>query len=177
MVFVGLLTRQFVHSTVRRTDVMTAPLAARLRRATGIEALGGVVVLALSAWLLALTPGGVGASASNAETYASQTAIASGDLALTVSVTGTVGDNGVRVEVTQPVTGLTSLIIRFIPPQGTAAPQVDLTVPAELTGAGVAVLPEEEGVPLLVAGTWTLQVDAVTPAGSQTVTRSFFLVS
>jgi hypothetical protein len=54
---------------------------------------------------------------------------------------------------------------------------VDLTLTGLLTGAGVAVLPQDEGVPLLVAGTWTLQVESVTPAGAQTVQRSFFLLA
>ena len=177
MVFVGLMTRQFVNTAVRRTDVMTAPLAARLRRATGIEALGGVVVLALSAWLLALVPGGIQASNIDRTAYASQTSIVSGDLAVNVSITGAVGANGVKIEVTKPVTGLTSLVIKFIPPTGTAAPEVDLTVPTQLAGAGIAVLPQSEGVPLLVAGTWTLQIEAITPGGPQTIQRSFFLLA
>ena len=35
MVFVGLATRQFVRTRLRKVDAMTVPLASRLRRATG----------------------------------------------------------------------------------------------------------------------------------------------
>jgi len=101
----------------------------------------------------------------------------SGDLAVTISLTGAVGENGVKIEVTQPVTALTSLVIKFVPPTGTAAPGVCLTLTGLLTGAGIAVLPQDEGVPLLVAGTWTMQVESVTPAGPQTIQRSFFLLA
>jgi len=175
MVFIGLLTRQFVNTAVRRTDVMTAPLAARLRRATGIEAIGGVIVLALSAWLLALVPGGIEASSSDTTSYGTRSQFVSGDLDVTISLTGKVGPNGVRIEVTGPATGLTSLVIKFLPPEGTGAMEVDLTVPAELAGAGVAVLPQSEGVPLLVAGTWTMHVEATTSAGAQAIEKDFFL--
>lgn len=177
MVFVGLLTRQFVNTAVRRTDVMTAPLAARLRRATGIEALGGVVVLALSAWLLSLAPGGIDATNVDTTVYATRIPVVSGDLDVTISITGAVGANGVKVEVAKPVTGLTGLVIKFIPPEGTAAAEVDLTVTDLLTGAGTGVLPQSEGVPLQVAGTWTLQIDSNTGGGPQLISRDFYLGS
>ena len=41
-----------------------------------------------------------------------------------------------------------------------------ITQPVPLTGAGVAVLLEgEQGLPLTVAGDWTMVVNAVTPTG------------
>ena len=175
MVFVGLMTRQFVNSAVRRTDVMTVPLASRLRRATGFEALGGVVVLALSAWLLALVPGGIDASNVDRTEYATSVAVLSGDLDVTISLTGGVGENGVRIAVAKPITGLTQLQLTFIPPTGATAPIVVLTAPTELSGAGVAVLPESEGVPLLISGTWTLRVNSTTPGNPQQIDRSFLI--
>ena len=61
MVFVGVAARQFINQRVTRVDTMTAPLATRLRRALGIEAIVGIVVLVLTSWLLALTPPGLSA--------------------------------------------------------------------------------------------------------------------
>lgn len=177
MMFVGFATRQFVRTTVHRTDVLTAALAARLRRATGIEAAGGAVVLALSAWLLALAPGGIGGTTVDTTSYATQTRIASLDLDVTISITGQVGENGVKVEVVQPTSGMSSMVITFLPPDGTAAHPVQLTMPAELAGAGVAVLPQSEGVPLEVAGTWTIELSTVTPAGPQVIRKTFFLLA
>lgn len=173
MVLVGLATRQFVRARLRKVDAMTVPLAAKLRRTTGIEAAGGVVALGLSAWMLSLAPGGLVEDTSIH--YGSETRIVvEQDLDVTVSLTGEVGPNGVRVDVAQPVTGLTGLVITFIPPDPTTVATVVLTMPAELTGAGVAVLDQSEpGIPLGTAGVWTLQIDATTPTGQKTAQKTF----
>lgn len=177
MVFVGLMTRQFVQRRLRKVDAMTAPLASRLRRATGIEAVGGVIVLALTAWLLSLAPGGLEVDAADRGQYGyTQGRIVDGDLEVTVYLTSVVGANGVRVEVVQPESGLTSLVIRFIPPPDSGAAEVVLTVPPALAGTGVAVLPVAEGVPLAVPGVWTLQVSATTPTGEHTAQKTFTLL-
>jgi len=173
MVFVSLATRQFVASRLRATDTMSVPLAARLRRATSFEALGGVVVLVLSAWLVSLTPAGVVETTPAVEyAYTDGRFVADG-LDLTVSLTGGVGPNGVRVEVLEPAAGLSNLIITFIPPADSGANGVVLTIPAELTGTGAAVLPQSEGVPLMVPGVWTLEVSVTTPNGTTTGQKTF----
>jgi putative copper export protein/methionine-rich copper-binding protein CopC len=175
MVVVGLATRQFVRTRLRKVDAMTIPLASRLRRATGIEAAGGVVALALSSWLLALSPAGL-VHVESIE-YGNEARIVADDLDVTVFVTGEVGLNGVRIEVDQPTTGLSGLIITFIPPEPAVAARVVLTAPAAMTGTSVAVLDQEiEGVPLSVAGVWTLQIDATTPTGVKTAQKTFSLV-
>ncbi|MEX1104668.1 MAG: CopD family protein [Ilumatobacteraceae bacterium] len=176
MVFIGLATRQFVASRLRTTDAMTVPLASRLRRATSFEALGGIVVLVLSSWLLSLTPAGV-VDETPAVTYAYTDGrfVAEG-LELTISLTGGVGPNGVRVEVKEPAEGLSNLIITFVPPVDSGANGVVLTIPAELTGTGAAVLPQSEGVPLMVAGVWTLEVSVTTPSGTTTGQKTFNLL-
>jgi hypothetical protein len=171
MVVVGLATRQFVRTRLRKVDAMTVPLASRLRRATGIEAAGGVIALALSSWMLALSPGGL--VVDDSIDYGAEVRIVSDDLEVTVFVTGEVGPNGVRVEVAQPATGLSGLTVTFVPQDPQLAAQVVLTVPPELAGAGVAVLDELEGVPLEAAGVWTLKIDAVTPTGPKSAQKTF----
>ena len=176
MVFVGLATRQFVRQRLRKIDSMTSPLASRLQRATGLEAVGGIVVLALTAWLLSMQPGGV--TVADGPVYDIETQVTVADLDLTVRLTGDVGRNGVRVDIDAPATGVSALVLTFTAPAGTTAAGVVLTIPAELTGAdiGAAELPLAIGIPLDVAGVWTLQVDATTPAGPQSVQKNFTLV-
>jgi copper transport protein len=176
VVFVGLATRQFVSTRLRTADTMTVPMASRLRRATGIEAAGGLLVMLLTSWLLSLTPPGL-VDAGNTDSYSYTGGHFVGDgFDATISVTGEVGPNGVKVEVTQPATGLSNFILRFIPPVGANAAQVVLTMPAELAGTGTAVLPEDVGVPLDVAGVWTLDITVTTPTGQITGQKTFTVV-
>lgn len=175
MVFVGLATRQFVASRLRAADSMTSPMASRLRRATGIEALGGVVVLALTAWLLSFTPAGLVDTGDGIDYDDDRVRFVLEEVGadLTVFLTGGVGPNGVRVEVDAPETGLGAVQITFVPPPDTFASTVVLTLPTELAGTGAAVLPESEGVPLGVAGLWTMRVSATTAIGTQADEKTF----
>jgi putative copper export protein len=178
IVFVGLATRQFVRARLRGADEMTAPLASRLRRATGMEAAGGVVVLMLSAWLLAMTPGNLAAASDGGADYGYRSGpIVRDDLDVAVSLTGELGANAVRIDVAAPVTGLANLTLRFVPPAGSTAPEVHLTVPPALAGTGAAVLEEDEGIPLPVAGVWTMILTADTPTGPKTEQRTFQILS
>jgi copper transport protein len=178
MVVVGLATRQFVSTRLRKADSMTAPMASRLRRATGIEAAGGVFVLLITSWMLSFTPVGAIDTGDHVEYEYDQGRFVLEDAGadLTVYLTGGVGPNGVRVEVATPESGLGTVQITFRPPDDTLAPVVILTLPAELSGAGAAVLPESEGVPLLMAGIWTLEVTVTTATGTQTLEKTFNLV-
>lgn len=178
MVFVGVATRQFVRTRLRSVDSMSAPLASRLRRATGIEAVGGVAVLGLTAWLLSMTPPGLVASADVSGDYGyTQGRVVADDLDLTIMLTGVVGRNGVRIEVAQPASGLSDLVITFTAPAGTQAASVVLTVPAEVTGTGAAVLDESVGIPLDAPGVWTIDVTATTPTGTKSARKTFNLLS
>jgi hypothetical protein len=79
------------------------------------------------------------------------------------------------VEIDAPATGVSVVQITFHPPDDTIAPTVILTLPAEASGsdAGAAVLPQAEGVPLLMAGIWTLEVTVTTTTGTQTLEKTF----
>ncbi len=172
MVFVGLLARQFIRARLARADVMSAPLAIRLRRALSIEALAGVMVMVLTAWLLSLSPGNTVATAPDANRLGPSVNIVDSNLGVEVKVTitGVVGTNAVRVDVFKPATGLASLFVDFTSPNP-AIPGVTLTVP--LTGAGSALLSLQDGLPLGAAGTWTITVRvADVPVGSKNVTVS-----
>ena len=161
MVFVGVATRQFIKQRVSRADSMSASMAMRLRRALGIEATIGVVVIMLTAWLLALTPPGLGSASDSLDLgaqYRFQNTSIGFDMA--VSFSETIGPNDVRIEVfSVPATGITGLAIDFIPPATSTVNGLtiyDIVIPG--TGVGVAVLEKEDGFALLAAGTWTIIV-------------------
>jgi uncharacterized membrane protein len=165
MIFIAVSARQFVNQRLARADEMTVPMADRLRRAFGVEAAVGVIVLAMSAWLLSLTPANVSAGAEIAYAITMEVDAPEAELAVTVKLTDDrVGLVGLSVEVDEPDEGLSGLEVIFTaPPNDTIG---TITQPVPLTGAGVAVLPEgDQGLPLTVAGEWTMVVNAVTPTG------------
>jgi copper transport protein len=168
MVFLGVAARQFIKERVARVDAMTGQLAIRLRRAVGIEAVCGIVVLTLTAWMLSLAPPKVAATTDNTRGLAATLHITNDSADVTVRFSAVIGPNAVRVEVDQPETGIAGLAIDFSPPAGATAPAVILDVP--LTTAGVAVLPVEQGIPISSPGVWTVTVRfGATPIGSKTV--------
>jgi copper transport protein len=167
MVFLGVAARQFIKERVARVDAMTGQLAVRLRRAVGIEAVCGVVVLALTAWMLSLSPPKVAATGGSTKGL-TNVEISNDQADVTVRFSAVVGANAVRVEVDEPKTGIAGLAIDFSPPANTTVPAVTLNVP--LTAAGIAVLPIEQGIPLGSPGVWTVTVRfGASQIGSKTV--------
>jgi copper transport protein len=167
MVFVAIAARQFVLARLSRAEVMTAPTASRLRRAVGVEAIIGVVVLAITAWMVASPPGNLNASTLSVSDYTYQQRFVdpTGKLDLKVYLSPSkVGRNEVLVQLVKPTTGVSQITIRFDPPLTTTASPVILTVP--LSVAGVAHLNQDIGIPLSVAGAWTVTVDVVATAGT-----------
>lgn len=173
MIFVAITTRQMVNARLRRTDELTAPTADRFRRAYTAEAGLGVLVLALSGWLLALQPAGIDDRA----TYPVERRFsdATSGLEVIVSVTpAQVGPNGLRVEVEAPAEGISNLVVTFLPPEDTPARGIEQSIP--LTGAGTAVLAAADGFPLDVPGTWTMQLSGITAQGTLTAATTSFTV-
>ena len=183
MVFVGVASRQFIAQRVNRATAMTVPLSVRLRRALGIEALIGVVVLALTSWLLALAPPGLADSGPSLDIgQAHRFSNSNLGTEVLVSFSEKVGVNEVRIEVVSPPAGLSNLTVDFIPPPGSTTNGMSINrIP--LTGPGVAVLEADDDFALGSSGNWTLIVrigdnvvdqqsvfvsgdDAATPTGS-----------
>ena len=164
MLFIAIKARQFVNERLARANEMTVPMADRLRRAFGTEAAIGIVAVALSAWMFALTPPNSDAGTSIDYVIEQHFEVPEGDLDVTVSLTqDTPGLVGMEVEVDAPEANLSQLVVVF-----TAPPNPDvgtITQPIPLTGQGVAVRLAENGLPLTVAGTWQVQISAVTAAG------------
>lgn len=164
MVFVGLSARQFVTAKLARADELTIPTADRLRRAFGAEATAGLVVLALSAWLVSLAPPNI--STADTVDFAIELRVESpeADLDVTIGFTNdTVGLSGMWVEVDAPESDLSGLEVVLTAPANDTVGTI--TQPVPLTGPGIGVVPPETGIPFSVAGDWTLTVNAVTANG------------
>jgi copper transport protein len=164
MVFVAMSANQFVSQRLARVNEMSVPMADRLRRAFGVEAVAGFVVLGMSAWLLSLTPSNIDTSPSISYAIERQVEVAEVDLDVIVKITrDTVGLAGLSIEVDAPDSGLSGLeIVLTAPPNETIG---TITQPVPLTEPGVAVLLQADGVPLTVAGDWALTVNAVVNGG------------
>lgn len=176
VVMVGSATAQYARDRLGRVDHLTSPTAAALKRATGMEALGGIVVLVLTAWLVSMAAPGIRIDEVREEYGYVDGRFSDGDLDVQVFLTGVVGRNEVRVEVSSPDTGLSGLQLRFVAPAGSNVASVVLELP-ELTGVGVAILPLATGIPLDAPGVWTLEVSATTPEGTRSIQRNFELIS
>jgi copper transport protein len=174
MVFITLTANQIVQTRLSRVSELSVPMADRLRRAFGTEAVIGVGVLALSGWLLGLEPGKLPVDEGPDFAVTEEIIDEEAGIELVVSLDpGRVGVNRLRVEVREPQTGLEGLRVMFIPPVGSGAGTVVQRIP--LSGAGVADSgPPPGGVPLDVAGAWTLQVSASTATGNLTGAGSSF---
>ena len=167
MVFIGLSARQFAQQRLARTHEMTVPMADRLRRAFGVEAAIGLVVLLASSWLLALTPVNVNNEPSIDYAIERRVLVEAEEIVVldvTVKLTNDrVGLNGLEVRVDEPGDGIIGLEVVFTPPVDGVSGAIVQSVP--LTGAGRAVRSEANGLPMDVAGDWQLQVNANTGAG------------
>ena len=166
MVFVGMTAKQIASSKLNRADELNARNADRLRRAFGTEAAIGLLVIGLSGWLLGLNPGKLPDSGGDFDIEERfQDQALDFDVEVLMSP-GRVGLNELEVVVNAPATGLSDLLVTFFPPTGASGTPI-ITQGIAITGAGVA---SSDGpiIPLDVAGTWRIQVSAVTPQGTVT---------
>jgi len=173
MLAVGLAARQQVQLRFARTSELTVSLADRFRRAFTAEAAIGVVVLMFSGWLVSLTPARVDPLADEDYLPAISFVDPTSGIDAKVSVApGRVGPNGLKVEIEAPEAGVSNVVVRLIPPLGAAPCDIvtqtggcEVIQPIALTGAGTAALLTEDGLPLMVPGTWTLELTAATTQG------------
>jgi copper transport protein len=165
MAYVGTSLRHFVLARLHRHDHLDARMAARLRRAVGTEAVFGVFVLAITSWMVSTLPANVEPPGTDTTDYAYVSDRSAGELDVRLMLhPARVGPNQVRLELYEPAEGVSGLTVRFNPPvDASGVGGVVLTVP--LDGAGAALLPRSQGVPLGAAGVWTVEVTADGPNG------------
>jgi putative copper export protein/methionine-rich copper-binding protein CopC len=166
MLFIALSARQFVNHRLARANEMTVAMSDRLRRAFGVEAAIGVVVLAMSSWLLVLDPPNVDTTPSIDYAITRTIEVPDREFEVTVKLTSSRASvEGLEVEVLAPPNGLSNLEIVFTaPPNDSNVGTVVQPIP--LTEPGVAVRPQSDGLPLTIPGDWTLHATAITPLGT-----------
>ncbi|HRE01210.1 MAG TPA: CopD family protein, partial [Ilumatobacteraceae bacterium] len=178
MVIVGTATRQFIRARFAREDVMTTANASRLRRVVGMEAMLGLAVLGLTAWMLNTQPANLRVGVRTAADYRVHIPLATADGVLDVAFgldPGRVGTNEMLLEVVAPSSGITSITINFTPPAAQPnATAVSIAI-TELTGAGAIHIPRSVGIPLDQPGEWNVGVDIALANG--TVLRQTVLVT
>ena len=163
MFYVGGATRQYIARNLARRRELTSKAAAKLRSAVATELLFGIFVLVVTAWSVATLPANVTPPGADRTSYAFVGERSGGAFDVQVRMTpAKVGPNAVRIDVYAPEQGLTELEVEFTPPTPGSA-SVTLTVP--LDGAGGALLPVSEGIPIGEAGLWTVKVTANGPDG------------
>ena len=119
MLFVGLTARQVAMQRLNRAPDLTPPTADRLRRAFGTEAIIGLVVIGLSGWMMSFTP--AKADVGDTTDFAVEEPFVDEPSGIDLVVQlnpARVGGNELRVRVNAPETGLSGLVIDFIPPDG-----------------------------------------------------------
>lgn len=164
MVFVGMTARQIATAKLTRAGELSIKSADRLRRAFGTEAAIGLLVVALSGWLLALNPGKVDDDSGNFAT-SDELTLEAPLFEMSVSVSpGRVGMNDLRVIVREPETGLSNFVLQFSPPEGSTG-GVAFSQPIALTSAGIAESGDGGGIPFNVPGVWQVQVGGTTAEG------------
>ena len=165
MLFVALTVRQMVAARLDRASEMTIPLANRFRRAFTAEAAIGVVVMASSAWLLALEPGKV-EPFERADYIVVQPFVdAPTGFDITVSIgPSQVGLNALLVEIEKPQDGISNVLVEFLPPEGVTG-AIGIQQPIPLVTAGTAYREVVNGIPFNVPGVWTMRVSGQTATG------------
>jgi copper transport protein len=161
MAAMAVMARQGVMARTRPNGAMSTNLSYTLRRVFSLQSLVGLVTLALTTWLLALTPPGVTEASSVSMKLGSAhhfQNLATG-VDITLRFSERVGTNDVRIEVMKPATGLTDLEIDFTPPAGSTVNGMAIT-PIPLTGVGAAILTQDKGFTLSTSGTWTVTARA-----------------
>jgi copper transport protein len=173
-IYLGTATRQFASQRLANADHLDGRMAHRLRRAFTIEALIGIGALLLTAWMLALTPPKiVAAESSDSTTYAFVSETTPSPFQVRLKLTSqTVGDVGMRLEIFEPTKDLSGVTVTFIPPDAAYLTTSKIVVTVPLTGAGAAVLPKSEGIPLTVSGTWTVDISAQVPGQTLPIARA-----
>jgi hypothetical protein len=168
VVFIAMSVHQLVQARLARARSLDAAMANRLRRAFGVDALLGVLVIGLTAWMLQFTPSNVEAEPT---TSSNQVIEPINDprsgIRLDVILTpGKVGKNRLVVKVYEPEVDLRGLEVTFVPPPNDKIGAISQSIP--LTGRGMAHMVKGDSITFPVAGTWTLEVSASTEQGSIT---------
>lgn len=175
MTYATWVTRQFVLTRMQRAPGLNERLAAHLRRAVGVEATAGVVVLGLTSWMMATTPiHYYEAVREERPRYAFSQELSNDRFRLRFSVSpAIVGQNQILIELFEP-RRIQEFTVRMTP----KAPGYDgylINVP--LTRRGAALLGETGNFTLAAPGEWTVEISGTTTTGDLDPLSTAFTLS
>lgn len=163
MAYATLVTRQFVLTRLQRARQLDERMAPHLRRAVGTEASAGIVVLALTSWMMATTPIHYVAEArDNGPRYAFTDELSNDRFRVRFSISpATTGQNQILIELFEP-RRIQEFTVRMTP----KAPGYDgylINVP--LTRRGAALLGDTGNFALAAPGEWSVEISGTTTTG------------
>ncbi|MFM2115507.1 MAG: hypothetical protein RI908_1248, partial [Actinomycetota bacterium] len=163
MAYATWVTRQFVLTRMQRVPALDERMALHLRRAVGTEATAGVVVLALTSWMMATTPiHYYETPRDNGPRYAFSEELTNDRFRVRFSVSpATTGQNQILIELFEP-RRIQEFTVRMTP----KAPGYDgylISVP--LTRRGAALLGDTGNFTLAAPGEWSVEISGTTTTG------------
>jgi copper transport protein len=175
MAYATWVTRQFVLTRMRRVPALDERMAMHLRRAVGTEATAGVVVLALTSWMMATTPVHYYESPrDDGPRYAFSADLENDRFRVRFSVSpATTGQNQILIELFEP-RRIQEFTVRMTP----KAPGYDgylITVP--LTRRGAALLGDAGNFTLAAPGEWSVEISGTTTTGDLEPLASAFTLT
>ncbi|MFM7095381.1 MAG: copper resistance CopC/CopD family protein [Actinomycetota bacterium] len=175
MAYATWVTRQFVLTRMQRVPALDERMASHLRRAVGTEATAGVVVLALTSWMMATTPiHYYEAPRDNGPRYAFSEELKNDRFRVRFSVSpATTGQNQILIELFEP-RRIQEFTVRMTP----KAPGYDgylINVP--LTRRGAALLGDTGNFTLAAPGEWSVEISGTTTTGDLEPLSSAFTLS
>ena len=174
LAYVATVNRQTVRDRLGRAHQLNARAAGRLRRAFSVELLVGVVVMALSAWMVNTSPPGVSASPQASRVKAVvQADLKDAGIDVSVGAAPAIpGTNTIVITVRKPVTGLVDMTVKLVP-AGNEVSGILIPVAKTLTGKGIMRV---EGVPLAAPGTWIITITGSDTNGQLTTLNGSFVI-
>ena len=175
MTYATWVTRRFVLTRMQRVSTLNENISSHLRRAVGTEATAGVVVLALTSWMMATTPIHYDeAPRDDGPRYAFSEELENDRFRVRFSVSpATTGRNQILVELFEP-RRIQEFTVRMTP----KAPGYDgylINVP--LTRRGAALLGDTGNFTLAAPGEWSIEISGTSTTGDLEALSSAFTLN
>ena len=163
MIFLALMLKSFVATKFARIENLTGKMAWRLRRVLTAEIVIGIVVLALTSWMIPMKPPQANAAViKSSVAYEFREELQNDRFHIVLSISpATTGTNAMRIELLNPKR-VNNFTIKLIPPDP-AFEGIEINVPLKRRGA--AIVAYDGLFNLKVAGVWSIEVTGATTTG------------
>ena len=163
MVFLALMLKSFVATKFARIEDLSGKMAWRLRRVLTAEIVIGIVVLALTSWMVPMKPPQANAAViKSSVAYEFREELQNDRFHIVLSISpATTGTNAMRIELLNPKR-INNFTIKLIPPDP-AFEGIEINVPLKRRGA--AIVAYDGLFNLKVAGVWSIEVIGATTTG------------